>query len=117
MPRAKATAAGHQRMRKLRKSNQGYFGRRKNVRTIAKDSFWHAGVYSTRDRRVRRRTFRSLWIVRINAAARLNGLTYGKFMAGLKTLNSELNRKTLAHLALHEPETFKALAEKVKELK
>ena len=116
MPRAKATSAGHQRMRKLRKANKGYFGRRKNVHTIAKDSFWHAGVYSSRDRRARRRNFRSLWIIRINAAARLNGLPYGKFMAGLKQINSELNRKTLAHLALHEPESFKALVDKVKEL-
>jgi large subunit ribosomal protein L20 len=116
MPRATSKSAGRQRMRKLRKANSGYFGKRKNCRAVAKDAFYHSGVYAFRDRRVNKRNFRSLWIVRINAAARLNGTTYGRLMAGLKKMNSELNRKALAHLALHEPETFKALVDKVKEL-
>ncbi len=116
MPRATSKSAGRQRMRKLRKANKGYFGKRKSCRAIAKDAYFHAGVYSFRDRRVRKRNFRSLWIMRINAAARMNGTTYGRLIAGLKKMNSDLNRKALAHLALHEPETFKALVEKVKEL-
>lgn len=115
MPRATSKSAGHQRMRALRKANKGYFGKRKNCRAIAKDAYFHAGVYAFRDRRAKKRTFRSLWILRINAAARMHGTTYGRLIAGLKKMNSELNRKALAHLALHEPDVFKALVEKVKE--
>ncbi len=116
MPRAQSKAAGRNRKVKLRKANAGYFGKRKNCLRTAKDAFWRSGVYAYRDRRQRKRNFRSLWIMRINAAARLNGLTYGRLIAGLKKMNSELNRKALAYLALHEPEAFKALADQVKEL-
>jgi large subunit ribosomal protein L20 len=115
MPRAQSRKAARGRRRKLRKSTAGYFGKRKNCIGTAKDAYWRAGVYAYRDRRVKKRDFRSLWIVRINAAARLNGMSYGRFISGLKKINAELNRKTLAHLALHEPEAFKVLVEKVKE--
>lgn len=116
MPRATSKSAGRQRKRKLRKANAGYFGKRKNCLRTAKDAFWRSGVYAYRDRRQNKRNFRSLWIMRINAAARLNGTTYGALICGLKKMNSDLNRKALAHLALHEPEAFTALVEKVKEL-
>jgi large subunit ribosomal protein L20 len=116
MPRAQSKSAGRQRKVKLRKANAGYFGKRKNCLRTVKDAYWRSGVYAYIGRKQKKRNFRSLWIMRINAAARLNGMTYGSFMHGLKKMNSELDRKALAHLALHEPETFKALAEKVKEL-
>lgn len=114
MPRAQSKTAGRQRMRTLRRRNKGYFGKRKNCRAIAIDAFWRAGVFAYRDRRQKKRTFRSLWIMRINAAARQNGTTYGRLISGLKKMNSELNRQALASIAMHEPETFKALVEKVK---
>jgi large subunit ribosomal protein L20 len=115
MPRAQSKTAGRERMRTLRRRNKGYFGQRKNCRATAIDAFWRAGVYQYRDRRQRKRDFRSLWIMRINAAARLNGTTYGRLICGLKKMNSELNRQALASIAMHEPETFKALVAKVKE--
>jgi large subunit ribosomal protein L20 len=117
MPRVTNRVASRQRRKKILKSNKGYFGKRKNCIQSATDAFWHAGTYAYADRRRRRRDFRSLWISRINAAARLNGMPYGRFISGLKLINSELDRKALAHLALHEPEVFKALVDKVKEHK
>jgi large subunit ribosomal protein L20 len=115
MPRAQSKKATRNRRRKLTKSTAGYFGKRKNCLRTAKDAFWRSGVYAYRDRRARKRDFRALWIVRINAAARLNGMSYGRLISGLKKMNAELNRKTLAHLALHEPEAFKVLVDRVKE--
>ena len=87
---------------------------RNNCYSIAKDTFLRAGVYAYRDRKQNKRNFRSLWIMRINAAARLNGMAYGKFISGLKAKGIELDRKSLAHMALHEPDAFKLLVETVK---
>lgn len=115
MPRVKNRVASRARRKKVLAAAKGNYGRRATCITLAKDSFFRAGVYTYRDRRQKKRQFHALWIMRINAAARLNGLTYSKFMAGLKAKGVELDRKTLAHLALHEPENFKSLVDSVKE--
>lgn len=114
MPRAKTRVASRARRKKILSATAGYFGKKKNSITIAKDAFYRAGVYAYRDRKQNKRNFRALWIMRINAAARLNGLAYGKFISGLKAKGIELDRKSSAHLALHEPEAFKKLAETIK---
>jgi large subunit ribosomal protein L20 len=106
MPRAKTRVASRDRRKKILKSNSGFFGKKKNCIRIAQDAFWHAGVYAYRDRKQKKRDFRALWILRINAGARLNGTTYAKLICGLKTKSIELNRKTLAYLATHEPVVF-----------
>jgi len=93
---------------------KGYFGRRKNVWTVAKNAVEKGLVYAYRDRRTKKRNFRSLWIVRINAAARMHGMSYSQFMGKLKKSNIELNRKVLADLAVHNPDAFKAVVDKVK---
>ena len=93
---------------------KGYYGRRKNVWTIAKNAVEKGLTYAYRDRRAKKRNFRSLWIVRINAAARLHGMSYSQFMGKLKKSNIELNRKVLADLAVHNPDAFKAVVDKVK---
>ncbi|GGH75528.1 50S ribosomal protein L20 [Phaeocystidibacter marisrubri] len=94
--------------------SKGYFGRRKNVWTVAKNAVEKGLVYSYRDRRNKKRTFRALWIARINAGARLNGMSYSVFMGKVKAAGIELNRKVLADLAMNNPEAFKAIVEKVK---
>ena len=114
MPRAKNRVASRARRKKVLKANAGYFGKRKNSIAMAKDAFYRAGKYAFRDRKQRKRNFRSLWIVRINAAVRQSGMAYSDFIAKLKEKNIELDRKSLAHLALHEPEAFKKLVELVK---
>ncbi|MCX7726809.1 MAG: 50S ribosomal protein L20 [Chitinispirillaceae bacterium] len=114
MPRAKNRVASREKRKKIVASAKGYFGRRKDCYALAKDAVIRAGCYAYRDRKQRKRQFRRLWIMRINAAAKLNGLNYSKFMAGLKEKGIELNRKVLAHLALHEPDAFKAIADAVK---
>lgn len=114
MPRAKNRVASRARRKKILAVSSGNFGRRGTCYSLAKDTFLRGGVYAYRDRKQNKRQFLSLWIMRINAAARLNGLTYSKFMAGLKTNSIDLDRKTLAHLALHEPDTFKSLVDQVK---
>ncbi len=114
MPRAKSRVASRARRKKILKANAGYFGKRKSCIRTAHDAYWKAGKYQYRDRKAKKRDFRSLWITRINAAARLNGMTYGKLIAGLKAKAIELDRKVLAQLALHEPESFKKLVETVK---
>ncbi len=96
------------------KQAKGYFGRRKNVWTVAKNAVEKAMLYAYRDRRNKKRTFRSLWITRINAGARLHGMSYSQFMGKVKANGIELNRKVLADLAMNHPEAFKAIAEKVK---
>jgi large subunit ribosomal protein L20 len=93
---------------------KGYFGRRKNVWTVAKNAVEKALLYSYRDRRNKKRNFRALWITRINAGARQHGLSYSQFMGALKKNQIDLNRKVLADLAMNEPEAFKAIVEKVK---
>ncbi len=96
------------------KQAKGYFGRRKNVWTVAKNAVEKAMLYAYRDRRNKKRTFRALWITRINAGARQHGISYSQFMGGLKASGIELNRKVLADLAMNHPEAFKAIVEKVK---
>lgn len=96
------------------KQAKGYFGRRKNVWTVAKNAVEKAMLYAYRDRRTKKRNFRSLWITRINAGARLYGMSYSQFMGLVKANNIELNRKVLADLAMNHPEAFKAIVNKVK---
>lgn len=96
------------------KQAKGYFGRRKNVWTVAKNAVEKAMLYAYRDRRNKKRNFRSLWITRINAGARLHGMSYSQFMGRVKASNIELNRKVLADLAMNHPDAFKAVVEKVK---
>ena len=96
------------------KHAKGYFGRRKNVWTIAKNAVEKAWEYAYRDRKSKKRSFRSLWIVRINAAARLHGMSYSQFMGKVKANNISLNRKVLADLAMNHPKAFKAVVDKVK---
>jgi large subunit ribosomal protein L20 len=98
----------------MMKHAKGYFGRRKNVWTIAKNAVEKAWQYAYRDRKTKKRNFRSLWIIRINAAARLHGLSYSQFMGKVKANNISLNRKVLADLALNHPEAFKAVVDKLK---
>jgi large subunit ribosomal protein L20 len=96
------------------KQAKGYYGRRKNVWTVAKNAVEKAMLYAYRDRRNKKRTFRALWITRINAGARLHGMSYSQFMGKVKANDIELNRKVLADLAMNHPEAFKAIVEKVK---
>ncbi len=114
MPRSVNAVASRARRKKVMKQAKGYFGRRKNVWTVAKNAVEKAMLYAFRDRRNKKRTFRALWITRINAGARLHGMSYSQFMGKLKANNIELNRKVLADLAMNHPEAFKAVAEQVK---
>ena len=114
MPRSTNAVASRARRKKIMKLAKGYYGRRKNVWTIAKNAVEKGLTYAYRDRRAKKRNFRSLWIVRINAAARMHGMSYSQFMGKLKKSNIELNRKVLADLAVHHPDAFKAVVEKVK---
>jgi large subunit ribosomal protein L20 len=111
MSRVKRGVIGHARHRKVLKQAKGYYGRRKNTIRVARQAVEKAGQYAYRDRRVKKRTFRALWIQRINAAARAHGLTYGRFIDGLKKAGIELDRKVLADIAVHEPQTFQGLVE------
>ena len=113
MPRSVNSVAKRARRKKVLKQAKGYFGRRKNVWTVAKNAVDKAMLYSYRDRRVKKRNFRSLWIMRINAAARLHGMSYSKFMGGMKTAKLGLNRKVLADLAMNNPDAFEAIAKKI----
>ena len=114
MSRVKRGVTAHARHRKVIKKAKGYYGRRKNTFRVANQAVEKAGQYAYRDRRARKRNFRSLWIQRINAAAREAGLTYARFINGLDRAGIEVDRKVLADLAVKEPEAFKALAEKAK---
>ncbi len=96
------------------KAAKGYFGRRKNVYTVAKNAVEKAMTYAYRDRKNNKRNFRSLWIQRINAGTRQYGMSYSQFMGKVKANSIELNRKVLADLAMNNPEAFKAIVEKVK---
>ena len=114
MPRSVNSVASRARRKKILKQANGYFGRRKNVWTVAKNAVDKAMLYAYRDRKTKKRNFRALWIARINAAARLNGMSYSQFMGKVKAHNIELNRKVLADLAMNHPDAFKAIVEKVK---
>jgi large subunit ribosomal protein L20 len=114
MPRSVNSVASRARRKKVLKLAKGYFGRRKNVWTVAKNAVEKALLYAYRDRRNKKRNFRALWITRINAGARLHGMSYSQFMGALKKNQIELNRKVLADLAMNQPEAFKAVVDKVK---
>ena len=114
MPRSVNHVASRAKRKRILKLTRGYFGARKNVWTVAKNT-WEKGLtYAYRDRRNKKRNFRSLWIQRINAAARMNGISYSQLMGALAKAGIEINRKVLADLALNNPEAFKAIVEKVK---
>ena len=114
MPRSVNSVAKRARRKKILKQAKGYFGRRKNVWTVAKNAVEKGLQYAYRDRRIKKRNFRSLWIMRINAAARQNGLTYSELMNKLKLNKIEINRKVLADLAMNNPDQFKNLVENLK---
>ncbi len=114
MPRVKRGVVARRRHKKVLKQAKGYYGARSRVFRVAKQAVIKAGQYAYRDRRQRKRQFRALWIARINAAARINGLSYSRFIAGLKKASIEIDRKVLADLAIHEKATFAAIVEKAK---
>ena len=111
MARVKRGVTTHARHRKVIRNAKGYYGRRKNTFRTANQAVEKAGQYAYRDRRNKKRNFRSLWIQRINAAAREHGMTYGRFINGLNKAGIEVDRKVLSDLAVREPEAFKALVE------
>ena len=111
MPRSINSVASKARRKKILKQAKGYFGRRKNVYTVAKNAVEKALSYSYRDRKTKKRNFRALWIQRINAGARENGMSYSKFMGKISAKGITLNRKVLADLALNHPEAFKSLVD------
>ena len=114
MPRSVNHVASRARRKKILKLTRGYFGARKNVWTVAKNT-WEKGLtYAFRDRKNKKRNFRALWIQRINAAARLEGMSYSKLMGALHKAGIEINRKVLADLAMNHPEAFKAIVAKAK---
>tara|TARA_B110000240_G_scaffold197964_1_gene255447 strand:- start:1041 stop:1385 length:345 start_codon:yes stop_codon:yes gene_type:complete len=114
MPRSVNSVASRQRRKKILKQAKGYFGRRKNVWTVAKNAVEKGLTYAYRDRKNKKRTFRALWITRINAGARLHGLSYSELMGKLKQNNINFNRKVLADLAMNNPEAFTEIINKVK---
>lgn len=114
MPRSVNHVASRAKRKRILKLTKGYFGARKNVWTVAKNT-WEKGLtYAYRDRRNKKRTFRALWIQRINAAARLQDMSYSQLMGALHKAGIEINRKVLADLAMNNPEAFKAIVDKVK---
>lgn len=115
MARVKRGVTAHAKHKKVLKKAKGYYGARKNTIRIAKQAVEKAGQYAYRDRKVRKRNFRSLWIQRINAGARENGLTYGRLVDGLSKSGIEVDRKVLSDMAIREPEAFAALCAKAKE--
>lgn len=114
MPRSVNHVASRAKRKKVLKLAKGYFGRRKNVWTVAKNAIEKGLVYAYRDRKAKKREFRALWIQRINAAARMYGLSYSVLIDKLNKANIEINRKTLADLAMNQPQAFEAIINKVK---
>ncbi len=114
MPRSVNSVASRAKRKKVLKSAKGYWGRRKNVWTVAKNAVEKGLTYSYRDRKAKKREFRALWIQRINAGVREHGMSYSVFMGKLKESKIDLNRKVLADLAMNHPEAFKAIVDKVK---
>ncbi|KZM51086.1 50S ribosomal protein L20 [Labrenzia sp. OB1] len=111
MSRVKRGVTAHARHKKVLKAAKGYYGRRKNTIRIAKQAVEKAGQYAYRDRKAKKRTFRSLWIQRINAATRQHGMTYGRFINGLSKAGIEVDRKVLSDLAINQPDAFKVLVD------
>lgn len=114
MPRVKRGVTAHARHKKVIDQAKGYRGRRKNVFRVAEQAVTKAGQYAYRDRKQRKRQFRALWIARINAAARENGMSYSRFINGLKKASIEIDRKVLADIAVFDKSAFAALAEQAK---
>ena len=114
MPRSVNSVASRARRKKILKQAKGYFGRRKNVFRVAKQAVDKARQYAYRDRRVRKRDFRSLWIQRINAAVRSHGLTYSQFIHGMSKTDLDLDRKILSEIAISDPDTFKNIVDTAK---
>ena len=113
MPRSVNAVASRARKKKVMKLSKGYFGRRSNVWTVAKNAVEKGLVYAYSDRKTKKREFRALWIVRINAAVRMHGMSYSKFMGKLGKSELNMNRKVLADIAMHDPEGFKAIVDSV----
>ena len=114
MPRSVNHVASRAKRKRILKLTRGYYGARKNVWTVAKNT-WEKGLtYAFRDRKNKKRNFRALWIQRINAGARIEGLSYSRLMGALRNAGIEINRKVLADLAMNHPEAFKAIIDKVK---
>jgi large subunit ribosomal protein L20 len=114
--RTKNGPAKTQKRRRLMKRASGFVGGRGSLIRTTKETLLRAGVYAFRDRRVRKRKFRQLWIIRLNAAVRLRGMRYSVFIAGLKKANVELDRKMLSEMAIHDPAAFDAVVEEVKQV-
>lgn len=114
MARVKRGVTGHAKHKKVLKQAEGFYGRRKNTIRAAKAAVDRSKQYAYRDRKNRKRSFRALWIQRINAAVRIEGLTYGRFIDGLSKAGIEVDRKVLSDLAIHEPAAFSALVESAK---
>lgn len=114
MARVKGGVTAHARHKKVIKAAKGYYGRRKNTFRTANAAVEKAGKYAYRDRKVKKRNFRALWIQRINAAVRAEGLTYSRFIDGLIKAGIELDRKVMAELAMNQPEAFKGLIDKAR---
>lgn len=114
MSRVKNSVATRARRKKIIKLAKGYFGRKSTVFKMANQAVMKSAVYAFRDRRAKKRDFRKLWIARINAAARMNGISYSRLMDGLKKSNIEINRKMLSEMAIHDPATFAQLCETAK---
>ena len=114
MPRVKRSVHARKKRRKVLEQAKGYWGLKSTNYTYAKEQVEHSLVYAYRDRKARKRTFRQLWIIRINAAARENGLSYNRFMEGVRKAGIELDRKSLADIAVSDPQAFAAVAERAK---
>ena len=114
MPRVKRSVHARKKRRKVLEQAKGYWGLKKSSYRYAKEQVEHSLVYAYRDRKNKKRTFRQLWIIRINAAARANGLSYNQFIAGLREAGVELDRKSLAELAVSDPAAFTVVAEQAK---
>ncbi|WP_281648715.1 50S ribosomal protein L20 [Parendozoicomonas sp. Alg238-R29] len=114
MARVKRGVVARRRHKKILKQAKGYYGARSRVFRVAKQAVTKAGQYAYRDRRQRKRQFRALWIARINAGARMNGMSYSRLIAGLKKANIEIDRKVMADLAVHEKSAFAAIVDQAK---
>jgi len=115
MPRATSSVSSRRRRKKVLKQAKGYFGRKRSSHRFAKEQVQRSGMYAYRDRRNRKRDFRRLWIIRINAAARREGLSYSELMHGLKQAGVEVNRKMLADVAVHDRDAFRRFVELARE--
>lgn len=116
MPRVKSSSQRRKRKKKILKMAKGYYGARSKVYSVAKDAVWRAGAFAYRGRKEKKRNFRRLWITRINAASRILGVPYSKLAAWLSKANINIDRRTLADIAFHDPEAFAKIVEKAKQV-